>query len=175
MRAADGFVLSRLRTGEWLIGAASLVLLFATFALPWYGLRGIFARTASELGATTTVTGWQELVVARWFIVATALLGLATWAAQAARRAPAVPVVLTVAVVPLSVISCLFLIHRVLISEPGPSSLISLRAGAVIALVSAIAILVGTYLSLREDGVRPEDGPGEIETVRLGAGSPHAA
>lgn len=175
MSASDGFALSRVRAGEWMIGAGSLVLLVSTFALPWYGLRGVFVRTYSQLGATSTVNGWNTLVVARWFIVATALLGLVAWAAQAARRAPAVPVVLTVSVVPLSLISCLFLIHRVIISEPGPASLISLRPGAVIALLSAITIFVGTYVSLREDGIRDEDGPGEIETVRLGAGSPGAA
>ena len=173
--STNGFQLSRLRAGEQVIGAGALVLLVSTLALPWYGLRGVFARTAGELGASVTSTGWETLVVARWFILANALLGLGVWLAQASRRAPALPVAMTVTLVPVSVISLLFLIHRVVLSEPGPSSLISLRAGAVIALLSAIAVFAGAYLSLREDGVRPVDGPQEIESVSVGAGSPHAA
>ena len=53
------FDLSRLRRGEWIVGAGSVVLLASMLVLPWY-----------QVGSHT-VTGWNALTTFRWFAIAT--------------------------------------------------------------------------------------------------------
>ncbi len=160
---------SRLRSGEWIVGAGSLVLLASTFLLKWYALSGPLAQTASKfLGLSTSVNGWDALSNLRWLIVLTALGGLAVFYFQATRRAPALPVSSTVIVTVLGFLTSIALIYRVVIDEPGGYSVITQRFGAFAGLFSAIAIAVGGYRSLREDGIAATDGPGEVETVKLG-------
>jgi hypothetical protein len=45
------------------------------------------------------------------------------------------------------------------------------RAGAYLGLLSAIGIMVGGYLSLRQEGVARRDAPANIPIVRPGAGT----
>ena len=101
------FQATRLRFAEWLLGAASAALLIDTFLPSWY-----------EVGGGHGVTGWQALTVLRFLIVGCALVGLATWWAQATRRAPAIPVCLTVITLFVSSILVLALVWRVLIDPP---------------------------------------------------------
>ena len=113
-----------------------------------------------------TFSGWNTFTVGQYFIALTALVGLAAWYFQASRRAPALPVTLTVVSNPLGLISVLLIFHRVVISKPGNADLISLRPGAIVGLISAATLTVAAYRSLREDGIRDVDGPQEIETFR---------
>jgi hypothetical protein len=152
------------------VGAASLVLLASTFLFQWYALSGPLAQTASRfLGVSASVNGWHALSNLRWLILATALCGLAVFYVQATRRAPALPVSLTVVLAVLSLLTSIALIYRVVINEPGAYSNINQRFGAFAGMFSAIAIVIGAYRSLREDGAAA-DGAGEIETVKLGTG-----
>ena len=41
------------------------------------------------------------------------------------------------------------------------------RIGAVLGLLSAIALLCGGYLSMRDEGISEQDAPAEIPTVKL--------
>jgi hypothetical protein len=160
---------SRLRNGEWIVGAGSLVLLASTFVFKWYALSGPLVQTASKfLGLSTSVNGWHALSNLRWLIVLTGLVGLALFYVQGSRRAPALPVSLTVIATVLGFLTSIALIYRVVIDRPGGYSDIQLRFGAIAAMLSAIAITTGGYRSLREDGIAPADGPSEIETVKLG-------
>jgi hypothetical protein len=160
---------SRLRSGEWFVGAGSLVLLASTFLFKWYALSGPLAQTASKfLGLSTSVDGWHALSNLRWLILLTALVGLAVFYFQATRPAPALPVSLTVIVTALGFLTSIALIYRVVIDEPGGYSVITQRFGAFAGLFSAIAITIGGYRSLREDAVVSAEGPSEVETVKLG-------
>lgn len=165
----------RLRKGEWIVGAGSIVLLASMFLLKWYGLTAAVITTAQRLGITTSVNGWHGHTTLRWFMLVTALLGLALAYFQAARRAPAVPVSLGAITFVAALITFLALLYRVLINEPGPDSLIDQKVGAFVGLVATLVIVLGAFLSLREEGVREADGPGEIPVVPLsspGGGSP---
>ncbi len=161
---------TRLRTGEWVVGAGSLVLLASTFLFKWYALSGPLVPTARFLGVPTSVNGWHALTNLRWLILVTGLVGLAVFYFQATRRAPALPVSLTVIVTGLGLLTSLALVYRVVIDEPGGYSNINQRFGAFAGMFSAIVITIGGYRSLRTDGIAPEDAPQEIETVRLGTG-----
>ena len=159
--------LDRLRGPEWLIGVASLVLIASLF-LTWYGLRGGLTGTAARfLNLRTEIVGWDALTGLRWLVLVTGLCGIGVVLAQAWFRAPAVPVCLTVALVLLGIVCTVALINRVVISEPGGYSDVTQRQGAFVGLFSAMVLLAGAYRSLRLDGILPEDGPGEIETLRL--------
>ncbi|MBV8952871.1 MAG: hypothetical protein JO153_22130 [Solirubrobacterales bacterium] len=149
----------RLRTGEVIVGAGALVLLVSLFALDWYGPSGQHA------GPRPSSTGWSGLTTLRWLILVTAACGLALTVLQAVRRAPAVPVSLSVVVTVLGLLCTLALIYRVLINPPGAD--VDQKVGAYVGLISAAAIACGGWLSLRQEGILVEDGPAEIETVQL--------
>jgi hypothetical protein len=164
---ANGFDTERLRVNEWLLGAASLVLLVSLFALHWFGVRSELAVTAAQIGGVkSSYSGWDSFTVGQYVIVLTCLVGLAAWYFQASRRAPALPVTLTVMSGPLGLLSTLLIFHRVVLSKPGPKDLISLRPGAIVGLLAAATLTAAAWRSLRDDGIREVDGPGEIETFR---------
>lgn len=142
---------SRLRRGEVLATTAAVLLLVFTFAGKWYGT-GSHART-----------GWQALTDLRWLVVVTVAVAFLLTIAQATRRAPAVPVTLSMVVTVIGLVNVLALIYRVLISHPGHE-----QAGAYLALLSAIGVAYGGFLSLRQEGVARRDAPTDIPLVRPG-------
>jgi hypothetical protein len=164
------FALSRLRRGELIAGGAALLLLALMFLAPWYGLHPVLAPTAGTLGTSTSVSGWHALTHLRWLILLTVITALALTYFQATRKAPAVPVSLSVIVSVLAVLTALSLIYRVLINVPGPDDLLEQKLGAYLGLLSALALAYGGYESTRTEGISIDDAPSEIETVRL-AGS----
>jgi hypothetical protein len=163
------FQSSRIRASEWMVGAASAVLLASMF-LSWYGLSGPLVPTASRFVALkTTANGWQSLTVLRWLILVTAIFGLAVWYLQGSRRSPALPISLTVITTVVALITSLAVIYRVVINEPGAYSQVNQRFGAFVGMFSAIAIFIGGYRSMRVDGIAQADAPAEIETIRISA------
>jgi hypothetical protein len=138
---------SRLRQGEWLAGAGGLVLLASMLLLPWYRL------------PSSTVDGWNGLTHLRWLLVITVGASFALVYLQATRRAPALPVTFSYVVLVLGAISVLWIVYRDFISAAG-----SLKAGAWVGLVSACAIALGGYVSLRQEGISEKDAP-EVPTV----------
>jgi hypothetical protein len=150
---------SRLRRGELIVGLSAALLLALMFLLPWYrGSRG-----------SPSLNGWHSLTWLRWLMLVTIVAGLSLFYLQLTRRAPALPVVMSVIVTVLGGLTALALIYRVLINLPGSDGLADARIGAFLGLISACAIAAGAFASLREEGVAPGDAPTEIPTVRLGA------
>jgi hypothetical protein len=144
---------ARLRLGELVAGAAAVVLLVLLLVAHWYG-RG---------------TGWQVLTSSRWAVLVTVATALGLVVTQATRRAPALPAALSVIVTVLGVLTVLWLIYRVVIS-PAPQE----RVWAWLGLASACLLVVGAFLSLRREGILPEDGPEAIPLVALPSLQGHA-
>ena len=138
---------SRLRRGEVLAGAGALVLLVLMLAGKWAGSR----------------TGWEALVSLRWLLIVTIATAFGLVLTQATRRAPAIPVTMSLMVTVLGAISVLALVYRVLISPPAHQ-----HAAAYVGLLSAIALAYGGYLSMREEGIARHDAATEIPVVRPG-------
>jgi drug/metabolite transporter (DMT)-like permease len=141
--------LRRLRWPEWLITVGGVVLLVAMVALAWYG------------SDRRSLTGWDGVTHLRWVLLAAVILALGTAVLQAAKRAPAVPVTVTLFAALLGGVSVVVLIYRVLAEPPGGSR----KAGGFVALVGALAIAYGGWRSLRTDGIAEADGPGEIPVI----------
>jgi cytochrome bd-type quinol oxidase subunit 2 len=143
---------ARLRRGELLAGAGGVLLLVFLLAGTWYG-QGAQART-----------GWEALPVLRWLLVLTIAAAFALVFTQVTRRAPAMPVTLSLIVTVLGVISVLAVIYRVLINPPAHE-----QAAAYLGLISALVLAYGGYRSMRQEGIAPRDAPSDIPVVRPGA------
>jgi hypothetical protein len=159
---------SRLRRGEMVAGVAAVVLVVLMFAASWYGREGSSARSAAGFGLPTTIDGWNSLPTLRWLMLLTVVASLALVFAQATRRAPALPVSLSVIVIALAVLNTLCLVYRVLIAVPDPGYPVGARAGAYLGLACSIVLTYGGYRSLREED-RPDPARNAaIPTVHLG-------
>jgi hypothetical protein len=136
---------SHLRRGEILAAVAALLLGVVLFALPWFG----------------AATGWRALPVVRWLLLVSAVCGLLLAFFQQTRRAPALPVVMSVIVTALALVAVIALIVELATSAGTP------RAGAYLGLAAELGILVGGFWSMRdEDGWTP--GPDRpVERVSL--------
>jgi hypothetical protein len=143
---------ARLRRGELLAGTGGVLLLVFLVAGTWAGHHG------------SSRTGWQLLTNLRWLLLVTSVAAIALAVAQVARRSPAIPVTLSLIVAVLGVITVLALVYRVLVNP-----LVHEQGGAILGLISAIALAYGGYLSLREVGIAGKDGPGEIPIVHPGS------
>jgi Cu/Ag efflux pump CusA len=142
----------RLRRGELLAGTGAVLLLVFMLAGKWYR-HGGHSRT-----------GWQALTDLRWLLAVTIAAAFALVLAQITRRAPAIPVTLSLVLAVLGLICVLALIYRVLVSPPAHE-----QAGAFLGLISALGVAYGGYLSLREEGIARRDAPREIPVVHPGA------
>lgn len=144
----------RLRSGEWLAGAGALVMFIALFALQWYG---------PASGAPHSRNGWEGTNL-HWLALLAILAGLALVLAQAACRAPALPSSLSVVSTVIAFVTVIWLLFRVVI-DPGPAQ----RLGAWLELIGALALLVGSFVSLRQEGIPEREAPTEIPVVDLPA------
>jgi hypothetical protein len=146
-----GIHLSRLRHGELIAAVSALLLLLLLLLAPWYGSR----------------TGWQGLTGLRWLAALTIAGAFALASCQAALRAPAVPAALAVVVTVLAFLTVLWLLVDVAVHHPAHQ-----RVWAVVGLLAAGGMLVGAFRSLRQEGIREVDGPGEIPLVSAGREAP---
>jgi hypothetical protein len=128
--------LRRIRLGELtvLLGVACVV---AALLLPWYG--------GSTLG---TLDAWDTFGAAVVLLIVAACAGLALVVSALAERAPALPVALDVWSIVVGLIGVVAALVRLL---ERPDNATSLCAGAWLAVVGAVAIAVGAWLSLRDE------------------------
>jgi hypothetical protein len=149
--------LSRLRRGEIIATLSAVVLVALVFAVPWFSF-------SNPGGGHTHANAWTSLPTLRWPILITAAMGLLLGYLQATRSAPAFPVAVDLALVPLAAITTVVLLIRVLTGEGSP------LLGAVLGLVAIAALTAGTFMSLRqEDGFDPNPLTPDhrIETIDL--------
>lgn len=161
--------LSRLRAGEVIAGCGGLLLLVFMFALKWFGLSQRLAQGRAGLPGATSWTGWQELPVLRWLLLVTGIGAVLLAYFQVTRRAPALPVALSVIVTVLGVVSTIALLIRVLLAPPSLTATGSLDrlTGAYLGLFAALAIAYGGYASMRQEAGPDLAELGEIETLRV--------
>ena len=139
------FHASRLRRGEVLAGAGAVLLVVFLLVGDWAGSR----------------SGWEVLVSLRWLLALTIAAAFGLVLVQATRRAPAVPVTMSLFVTVLGAISVLAIVYRVLISPPAHE-----HAAAYLGLLSGIGLAYGGYESMRKEGIAARDAPQEIPVVR---------
>jgi hypothetical protein len=165
----------RLRVPEWLIAIGAIALLVDLFAVSWFAYKPPFHAIAVMLGQQVSANGWQSFDVIGPLALVVGVAGVAIGCLQAARRSPAVPVVLTTMLLPFSLALVVALLIRVLLDPPsvhlapaGGANVIEARPGAYVGLLLSAVILGATYASLRRDGIAEADGPAEIVTISVG-------
>jgi hypothetical protein len=127
-------VASRLRGGEIVAGVAGVALLALLFGVLWFAGQ----------------SGWQSLSALRWLLLVTGVSAIGLTVVGATRRAPAIPVTMSVIVTALGAITTVALIVRLAFGSPGPD------AGAFAGLIAVVACTAGSFWSLRvEDGWEP--------------------
>jgi hypothetical protein len=141
--------LARLRLGEYLAVLGSAALLVALFALHWY--------------SNPTLTGWRAIPTLRWFVVVSAVLGLALALTQAVMRGPALPVTLDLIGMLVAGLTTILIAIRLITTGA------ALGTGAWVGAWAAALTAAGAYRAMRtEQGWTP--GPGRpIELVRVRA------
>ena len=147
---------SRLRRGELLAGASAVLLAILMVGVNSYG---------AGSGKGSSHTGWQALTDLRWLLLVTIVAAVALVVVQASHRAPALPVTMSLVVMLLGIVTVLALIYRVVINPPPHQ-----EVGAWLGLLSALGIMAGGYLSLRQEGVARRDERRDIPIVRPGTG-----
>jgi hypothetical protein len=145
---------SRLRAGEWTAIAGAAVLLVALF-LPWFGVElpgpagNLVNPILAEAGGTS---GWNRL---GWLVIVLALAAIGCVAWLAIANATARPVAQSVAASVLAATGGTFafiaLALRTLIFQPGPNEIVTVRYGAWIGLLAALALALGCWWAIKDD------------------------
>ena len=123
---------SRLRRGELLAAASAVLLTIFLVGGKWYGGAG---------GTGGSLTGWQALTDLRWLLLVTILAALGLAFMQATRRAPAVPVTMSLIVMLLGIVS----VARAHLPRPDRPARRTSRRARIWALLFAIGIACGGY------------------------------
>jgi hypothetical protein len=153
----------RLRLGEWTaaIGAAGLV---ATALMPWFGFqppesteRTVDFGGGGILNVLNTyavgnlspwhVLGWLTIAVAVVTFAAGAWLPIATLAARPLAQQVAAGILAAT----IGTFGFVILALRLLIFQPGPNDLITLRYGAYLGLLAALLVALGGWWAMKDD------------------------
>jgi hypothetical protein len=169
---------SRLTAAEWLLGVGSVLLLIDLFGVSWFAFGSRYRALATMLGQSASANGWNAFTVVGPLTLLVCLAGLAVACLSAARPSPALPVVITTLLLPVSFAQAVLVAVRVLADGPsvhlvqaGGANVIDTQLGAYAGLGLSIMVFAGVYLSLRREGVAPQDSPARIETLSVGDSS----
>jgi threonine/homoserine/homoserine lactone efflux protein len=128
---------SRLRLGEWTGAVGAVALLVLLFA-PWFDPLGVSGW--SKLGWLTIVVVLLTIAVGAWLAVATAI-----------GRPIAQQVAAGILAATIGTLGLLELALRVLVFQPGPNHLVTLRYGAYLGLLAALAVALGGWWALKDE------------------------
>ena len=126
------------------------------------------------LGQRVSANGWQTFEVVGPLTLVVCVAGIAVYWLAATRPSPALPVVVATLLVPVSLALVVVVAIRVLIDRPvctccRRAAPTCWRRGPVPTPASVLSLVVaaGAFLSLRREGVAPEDSPAVFETLRV--------
>jgi hypothetical protein len=139
--------LARLRLGEYLAALGSLALLVALFALDWY--------------SDPAEAGWRAIPTLRWFLLVSAMLGLALVLTQAAMRGPALPVTLDLIGMLVAGLTTILIAIRLLTTDATPWT------GAWVGVGAAALTALGAYRAMRAEQGWTPGRDREIEVVEM--------
>lgn len=144
------------------MAASAVVLLTVTFLMSWYTMTLVSGGAGPKYFVTESVNGWDGVSHLRWLILITIVAALLLFVLQATRRAPALPVTVSLFVTLLGGLTVIWLVYRVVIDPAGGR-----RPGGWVGLVAALVLTWGAFRSLRMEGIAPTDAPAHIPTVTL--------
>lgn len=168
------FNIWRTTVGDRLAAIASVLLVIDLFARPWFAYRSQFRTVATMLGQRVSANGWQSFEAVGPLTLVVCAVAIAIFCLGVTRRSPALPVVLTTLLLPVSLALVILLAIRTLLDTPsvhllqaGGANALHTESGAYVALGLSVAILVGLYASVKHEGTSETDPPTPVETVPL--------
>lgn len=172
--AAMSFRTTRLTLAEWLLGVDSILLAADLFATSWFSYRPRFHAFAAMLSQSVSANGWDTFNVLGPLTLLVSIAGIVIVWLTATRASPALPVVITTLLLPVSFVQTILIAFRVFLDGPsvqlaqaGHTNVIESRPGAYIGVALSVLTFAGIYLSLRRDSVAPEDSPSIIQTLNV--------
>jgi hypothetical protein len=147
---ASSFDLSSVPTAVWISAGGALVLLISVF-LNWYTASGSVRVGNVTVGGSASESGWNSGSLAK-LVALLALVALAVWVIE--RFVPTVTLPTPAAMIAggAGAVSILFVLIKILDKPSSGTSGISVGTsfGIWLALVSAIAVVVGAYMRMNE-------------------------
>lgn len=133
------------------IAAGGGVLLFVFLFVGWYTVGGTIGDIAGRLGVDVSMSGWEAHTVLRWLLLLTivAAVGLAVLSAM---KRPIAELPGSAIVAGLGIVATAITAFRMFVDQPGPDKLIDLKFGAWFGLIGLVAITVGGWMSMHEEG-----------------------
>jgi len=147
------FDINRLRQGEKIAGGAAGVLFILMF-FHWFHFK---IQTAFGTGISPGWSPWHEVLIWLFALVAIVATAGMVWL-TASQRTVALPVSAPVIATGLGALATVLIVLKLLIAKPG---VLGISASATIwgylGLLAAIVMTVGSYLSMREQGISFSD------------------
>lgn len=137
-------------TGELISFVSAVALLPIMFALDWYGVVGLPLQ-ARRSGLTTAESAWHELTLLRWLMLVTILAAIGSVMLLISQRSHGTKTDTSLLVAGLGTLNALLVAYRVLIDPPNSRSVVDVKIGAYLGLLSAIGIAIGGYESARQN------------------------
>jgi hypothetical protein len=135
--------------GELLSTISALLLLACTFGLKWFGVAGR-PGIGADSGKQSAAGAWTELSVVRWLVLLTAVVALGSVVIHISQRSHGSQTNTTLPVTLLGGLTSLLLFYRLLIDLPSPHTVVDVKLGGFLGLLSAIGIAFGGLESLRD-------------------------
>jgi hypothetical protein len=129
--------LRRLRVGEWIVGAAGLLLLVSLF-LDWYG--------------DPSRTGWEAFTVLDVILALVALAAMSVPVVTATHGVPALPLAVEALTALLGLVALLLVVIRVL-NLPGDAD--GRELGLWLGLVATLGVFAGAMIGIRDERLSP--------------------
>jgi hypothetical protein len=150
---------NRLRTGELVAGIGGLALILIMFIFDWYGPAGFIQEQAAAGNVEISgLNAWKIFEFTDIVLFVVALVGVGLAVLTALEQSPALPVAGSVLTTAAGILGSVWLFYRIL-NQPGPNDSIDVEIGAWLGLLATLAIAVGGWLSMREEGVATAQPP----------------
>lgn len=146
-------------TAEWTRGelfsaGGAVALLVLMFALKWYGVAGLPSPTTTRPATQSAINAWDALSVVRWLMLATIALAIGSFVLHSTQRGHGARTNTSPIITAVGCLTAALLCYRVLIDLPDPDKILDQKLGAVLGVLSAIAIAFGGFDALREERAR---------------------
>jgi hypothetical protein len=137
----------RAPVGELTSALSAFVLLVVTFAMKWYGIVAL-PHSADRAGIQGATSGWTQLTLGRWLILASVLVAIGSVALHLSQRTHGSQTDTSLIVTVIGTVTALELGYRVLVNMPAPHSVIDAKLGAYLGVVAATGVALGGYESV---------------------------
>src|SRR4051794_8313243 len=159
------FDLKQLGLGQRIAAAGAVLLFIFFFFFHWYGI------SVGNLSAG--INGWHAHTILRWLVLLTIILAIGDAVRRATSRDVTMPVSPSVVVFGVSALTTLCIAWRVIVDHPGPSNGgIGVEFGAIMGLLSLIAVAVGEFLAMQEEGISLSGAGGQVRGAFSGGSKP---